>query len=268
MKIVADNLRITKNKIQEALLNCDAEPVKEIVRKSLKPSVSAIDINTGPLKKFPVKDMQFFIEAVQSVTDLPVFIDTSNPEAMEAGLKSSRNRTIINGFSLEPEKIEKILPLAGEYDADIVGFLLSPDSMVPADADSRLEAAIQLFEQVQAAGISPEKLIIDPVVPPLVWDDGIVQARAVLEVIRMLPEVLGFPVKTIAGLSNLTTGLNDRYRKTRIEQAYIPMLAYAGLDYLMMDVFNPETLDTALISGTIKQETIFSWEMIPGVSDR
>ncbi|MCD4721173.1 MAG: dihydropteroate synthase, partial [Desulfobacula sp.] len=187
MKLIADNLRITKTAIQHALKASDPKPIQELVKQCVEKGAWAIDVNTGPLGKFPEKGMVFFIEAVQSVTDLPLLIDTSNPAAMRAGLEAADNKAIINGFSLESHKLEKILPLAEEYDTDIVGFLLYPDSRVPKDEAERFEIALELLEQAEAAGVSKERIIIDPVVPPLAWEDGIVQARAVLNVIRMLP---------------------------------------------------------------------------------
>ena len=263
MKIIADNLRITKTDIQHALNTREPGAISKLVTQCEQKRAFAIDVNTGPLTRDPENKMTFFIEAVQSVTNLPIVIDTSNPAAMEAGLKAANNKAVINGFSLEPRKLEKILPLAKEYDADIVGFLLYSDSMVPKDVSSRCEVALELFEHVEAAGIAKEKLIIDPVVPPLAWDDGIIQARAVLEVIRTLPDLLGFPVKTIAGLSNLTTGSKNSKKKNLVVQSYLAMLASAGLDYVLMDVLNHDTFNTAIVSDLFAKEDIFSWAMVP-----
>jgi 5-methyltetrahydrofolate corrinoid/iron sulfur protein methyltransferase len=263
MKIIADNLRITKTDIQTALKTQDSRSIQKLVIQCEQKGVFAIDVNTGPLTREPEHKMTFFIEAVQSVTSLPIVIDTSNPAAMEAGLKAANNKAVINGFSLEPRKLEKILPLAKEYDTDIVGFLLYSDSMVPKDVSSRCEVALELFEHVEAAGIAKEKLIIDPVVPPLAWEDGIIQARAVLEIIRTLPDLLGFPVKTIAGLSNLTTGSKNSKKKNLVKQSYLAMLASAGLNYVLMDVLNNDTFNTAIVSDLFTKEDIFSWEMVP-----
>lgn len=264
MKLIADNLRITKTDIREALKALDPEPVQALVKLCAAKGAWAIDVNTGPLGKFPAEGMAFFIEVVESVTDLPLLIDTANPAAMEAGLNAANNRAIINGFSLEPGKLERILPLAREFDADIVGFLLYPDSRVPKDEPQRFEIALELFEQAEAAGVAKERIIIDPVVPPLVWADGIVQARAVLNVIRTLPDLLGFPVRTIAGLSNLTSGAADRNKKNLMEQSYVAMLASAGLDYLLLDILNNRTETAARASGILAGEDLFSWGMVPG----
>ncbi len=259
MKLVADNIRITKAVVQNALDQKDPGPIQDLVIQCESAGAQAIDINTGPLKKNPGDAMTFFVEAIQGVTDLPIVIDTTNPVAMEAGLKAARNPVTINGISLEPSKLEKILPLAKDHDAYIVGFLLYPGSRVPRSSSQRFEIALELVEQVEGAGIDKEKLIIDPVVPPLVWDDSLAQARGVVETIQLLPELLGFPVRTMAGLSNLTTGAGEKYKKNIMESVYLSMLASAGLDYLMMDILNPATTDSARAADLICSGDIFSW---------
>ncbi|MCF8091760.1 MAG: dihydropteroate synthase [Desulfotignum sp.] len=263
MKLIADNLRITRPEIRHALQQLDPEPVQALVKACEARGTWAIDVNTGPLGKFADIGMTFFMEAVQAVTDLPLLIDTANPDAMTAGVKAARNRIIINGFSLEPRKLEKILPLARKYDADIVGFLLYPDSRVPTDAAQRFEIALELMEKAEAAGVAKEQVIIDPVIPPLAWENGIVQARQVLEVIRTLPDLLGFPVKTIGGISNLGTNAPDKARRLAVEQSYVAMLAAAGLHFALLDILDSDLVQAAQVSGILAKEDIFSWGMVP-----
>jgi len=141
--------------------------------------------------------------------------------------------------------------------------LLYPDSRVPKDSSERFEIALELTARVEGAGVAKERLIIDPVVPPLSWDDGLFRARELLKTISLLPELLGFPVRSIAGLSNLTTGVMDKSRKTLVESAYLSMLASAGLDYLMLDILNPHTISTARAATILTREDIFSWESLP-----
>jgi 5-methyltetrahydrofolate corrinoid/iron sulfur protein methyltransferase len=263
MKLIADNLRITRPEIRRALQRLDPEPVQALVKSCEARGAWAIDVNTGPLGKQAAPGMRFFMEAVQAVTDLTLLIDTANPDAMAAGVNAAKNPIIINGFSLEPRKLEKILPLARDYDADIVGFLLYPDSRVPADAPQRFEVAMELMEKAEAAGVAKERVIIDPVIPPLAWTDGIVQARQVLEVIRTLPDLLGFPVKTIGGISNLGTNAPDKRARLVIEQSYVAMLSSAGLDYALLDILNTELVRASQVSGILTAENIFSWGMLP-----
>ncbi len=259
MKLLADNIRITKASVQDALERKDPAPIQDMAGRCAAAGAQAIDINTGPLKRDPETAMTFFVSAVQAVTDLPLVIDTTNPVAMEAGLSAASNPAIINGISLEPEKLEKILPLAKTYDADLVGFLLPRDSRVPRENDERFEIALALTDAVERSGIPRERLILDPVVPPLSWDDGLARARDVVETIRMLPDLLGFPVRTMAGLSNLTTGAADKHKKNRLETVYLSMLANAGLDYLMLDILNSEVVAAARTADTMVNGDIFSW---------
>ncbi len=263
MKLIADNLRITKPDIREALKKLDPEPVKTLVKTCADKGAFAIDVNTGPLGKNPEADMRFFIEAVESVTDLPLLIDTTNPRAMRAGLEAAKNRAIINGFSLEPVKLKKILPLAREFNADIVGFLLYPDSRVPKTEAERFEISLELMDRAEAAGVAKERVIIDPIVPPLVWEDGIAQARSVLNMIRALPELLGFSIKTIGGISNLCTGAKDKGKRRLLEQNYVAMLASAGLSFALMDILDTELVRSARAAGILAKAEIFSWGMVP-----
>ena len=263
MKMIADNLRITKKKISDALAARDPEPVQDLVQQCVDENPWGVDVNTGPLKKDPEGSMNFFIQAVRKKTDLPLFIDTSNPTAMAVGLKSAGPGAVINGFSLEPAKLSAILPLAKEFDADIVGFLLYPDSSVPQTSQERFNIALDLVAEMNRLGISEEKLIIDPVIPPLAWENGIIQARSALETIRSLPDVLGFPVRTIAGISNLATRAPDRGKKDLITQSYVAMLAQAGLTFALIDILDTNLIRAARTASILTHEDIFSWAMVP-----
>jgi 5-methyltetrahydrofolate corrinoid/iron sulfur protein methyltransferase len=260
--LVADNLQITDPTIAAAMAARDPQPVREIVEKCAAAGAEAIDVNSGPLTRDPQARMTFLVEAVRSATDLPLLIDTANPEAMEAGLRAAGPGTIINGFSLEPAKLNRILPLARAYDADIIGFLLTPRSQVPRDGAERLGLAVDLLQSCQAAGIAPRRLIIDPVVVPLAWQDGHRQAREMLTLLGQLPEVLGFPVRTVAGLSNLTTGRGHRRQRLLLERTYLPMLAAAGLDMVLLNVLHSETAAVGRASRLLTSERVFTWEEV------
>ena len=258
--LIADNLQITNPVIQQAVDQMDPEPIKAMVQQCKKAGAEAIDINSGPLTREPEEKMTFLVETVQAITNLPILIDTANPKAIKAGLQACKSKCIINGFSLEPSKLENILPLAVAHDVDIIGYLLCPDSRVPMNAAERLEIAIELHHAALKAGLNPERLVVDPIIVPLLWDNGSFQAREVLDVIRQLPDVLGFKVRTIAGLSNLTTGKGEQKKKRLTEQTYLPMLAAAGLDMCLMNVFHSETVATANACNTLLHEGIFAWK--------
>lgn len=251
MMIVADNLQVINPVIAQAIAGLDPDPIRRMVLQSQEAGAQAIDINSGPLPKSPEKYFTFLVETVQDATTLGLLLDTINPDAMEAGLKACRNRPIINGFSLEPARLERILPLAAAYDADIIGYLLGPDNHVPVEADEMMTVAVELFDAYSKSGLALERLIIDPVIAPVSWDNGIRHNQAVLSLLGSLPDLLGGPVRTIAGISNLASGPMPTRRKIELETAYLPMLAAAGLDMALLNIFHEPTVRTASVCDAL-----------------
>lgn len=260
MIFVADNIQIIRKDIENAVNSFQEGPIATWAKTCERLGADMIDINTGPLSRNPEEKMRFMVETVQNATRLPLMLDTANPVAMEAGLKACRETPYINGFSLEPHKLQQLLPLAVAYQAPIVGYLLNPDSSVPVNASERLDRAISLYDEAINRGLAPELLIIDPVLVPLLWADGSAQAMDVLEVIRTLPDLLGYPVKTIIGLSNLTTGAKNPSKKRLMEKAYAAMLCASGIDMVLMNIRNQGTVDTLNAASMLKNSTIFTWE--------
>ena len=259
MIIVADNIQITNQAIGDAVAAEDPFTIQELVRQCKDCGAQLLDINSGPLLRDPERKMTFLVEAVQDACDLPIILDSSNPKAIEAGLIACKKRAIINGFSLQPEKLAHILPLARKYQADIIGYLLFENSHVPPDASHRLNIAYELYTKCIEAGIDNEQLIIDPIVVPVLWENGNRQAEEVLTVIRALPELLGFKVRTIAGISNLTTGSGEKNKKLLLEQSYAAMLAEAGLDMALVNVLHQDTVHTVKACNSLLSDKIFSW---------
>ena len=255
MLLAADNIRITSSIIEKAVDSMDAAPLQKLVTHL--EGTNAIDINTGPLKFRTEEKMEFLVCSIQEVTDLPIILDTTNPKAIRKGLSISKNRVIINGFSLEHDKLEKILPLAAEFDVDIIGYLLDSNGLPPFDTQDRLNIAVDLYKRCRDSGVAKERLIIDPVVSPLLWNDGAVRNMELLNILSLLPDILGFPVKTIAGLSNLTSGIKDKHKRIILQEAYMSMLSASGLSILLMDMLNRRLVEMAQVCSLLTSEKPF-----------
>lgn len=260
MILVADNLQITRHSVADAIRHQNPDTLQAIVRAMEAAGAEAIDLNTGPLNRNAAPQMRFCVETVQAATDLPLLIDTANPLAMQAGLEANRKVAVINGISLEPQKLASILPMAVAYDVDIIGYLLDDRSQMPPNQDDRMAIALELFQHCLTTGLRPEQLIIDPVIAPLIWQDGLQRNRDLLEIIRRLPELLDFPVRTVAGLSNLTTGQKNPGLKQRLEQTYLSMLASAGLSWVLLDIHHHDTVTSARICRMLLKDGVFAWD--------
>ena len=260
MILIADNLQIMQPAMERAITNLDPKPIQELVMACHNAGAHMIDINAGPLPRDADKKMTFLVNTVQEVCDLPIVLDTANHHAIEAGLQAARNPVIINGFSLESHKLEHILPLAKKYQADIIGYLLTPEGHVLCNADDRLQTAVELLAEFEKIGLDQQQLIIDPLVVPIIWQDGHLQAEQVLQTIRNLPDVFGFEIRTVVGLSNLTAGAKGHPKRLLIEQVYVSMLAAAGLDMVLLNIFHPETVAAAKAADTLTSEKPFAWD--------
>jgi 5-methyltetrahydrofolate corrinoid/iron sulfur protein methyltransferase len=264
MIIIADNLQGSRGALGTAFRQGDPGPVQDLARRLERAGARMIDINVGPPGRNTARKMAFLVEAVQSASNLPVLLDTADPEVMGAGLEANRGTAVLNGFSLEPKRLEPILALAVRHGTDTVGYLLDEHGRPPASLDHRLGIAVEVDQAARSAGLSAERLILDPFVAPLIWEDGHRRNAELLEVIRRLPETLGRPVRTVVGLSNLTTGLgaSDRDRKRRAERAFLPMLASAGLTMVMLDVFQTEAVRLVRACESLLSPKVFAWEAL------
>ncbi len=111
MKIVGENLNIMSNTIGPALRGRDPGPVEKMARDETAAGIDYLDLNIGPARKAGDEMMAWAVDIVQQATDTPLSLDTTNPIAMEAGLKIYRGRALVNSVSLQPERLEKLLPM-------------------------------------------------------------------------------------------------------------------------------------------------------------
>ncbi len=262
MLLVADNLTVANPVIANALARRTPGPIQELVQHYEKAGAQAIDLNSGPLSKTPRRNI--FLSRRNRPGGHPSAPGAGHdqPESITSRIAGLPKKAVINGFSLEPAKLEFILPLAKAHQTDIIGYLLHPDSRVAMEADEMMTLAVELFEAYACAGLDPQRLIIDLVVVPLSWEDGLLHNRALLVVLRSLPDLLGTPVRSIAGLSNLTSGNHTLERKIALESVYLPMLAAASLDAALLDMERTKVVTVARACNTLLEDTVFSWKQI------
>ncbi len=178
--------------------------------------------------------MQWVVETVQEVVDLPLLLDTTNIDAIEAGLKVCDKPPIINSIMCRPERYEKMLPLAAEYNADFVALMWGPEGL-PRDEHERVALAVELLTAANAAGIPSEKIWVDGVVTPVnVQQD---HAMKLVKFYEMLYGELAemFPgVRSTCGLSNVSNGAPDHLRPI-LNQTYAVMLMKYGMQSIITD---------------------------------
>lgn len=121
MILIGENLNIMSQTIGPALKERNAKPIQEVAKA--ESGVDYIDLNIGPARKAGDELMAWVVNTVQGVTDKSLSLDTTNPVAMEAGLKVCKSRALINSISLQPDRLEQELPLVKRYNASMIGLL-------------------------------------------------------------------------------------------------------------------------------------------------
>jgi len=227
--IIAERINMTRKKIREKVWERDEEFVKEEAVKQTKAGATHIDINAGGNPAKEVEDMQWLTHVVSRVTELPLSFDSTNPEALETGLKiCNREGTIINSITGEKERLEKILPLVTRYNTSVVALTMD-DSGMPEDLDGRMKITRNLAEILKKEAVSLDRVYFDPLIRPASTNPG--QARFVLEAIAATKKE--FPETRIAlGLSNISFGLPER---NNLNRAFLAMLVASGCDGAVMD---------------------------------
>ncbi len=262
MLLIADNIQLARPSLAGALAARNPAPLQELALRLERKGVSALDVNFGPLGKDGREKAAFALAAIREVTALPLCLDTPDPLVMEAALKAAGKGAIVNGASLEPKKLESMPALAREYGADLICFLLRSDGHVASGEGERLSVAVELVNAVEKAGVPQNRLILDPLAVPLIWGDGLAQAREVASCVALLPDVLGFAPRRMVGLSNLASGGGPKDKRLFIERIWLAMLVQAGLDTVLYDAFNEETARAARAARLLASGGVFAWEAI------
>ena len=239
MYIIGENIHIISPKVKEGIANRDGAFFVDLARKQVQNGAAALDLNVGPQKKAGTEVVPWLIEAVQEAvgTDFTLSLDTTNLEAIKAGLKKiPRGKAIINSTSAEAERLEAVPPVAVENGAKLIGLTMAKEG-IPVSAEARVSLALEkLVPRCEEVGLPLEHLIIDPLVLTVKGCQEYVPQC--VEAVRILKQS-GLPVLTNAGLSNVSNQVPAELRPL-INRTYMVMLMAVGLDMAIADPLDKE----------------------------
>jgi len=239
MILIGENINITTNIAGTAMKERNPEPIQKMAKAEVEAGMDYLDINIGPARKNGEEFMTWMVNTVQQVTDKPLSLDTTNPLAIEAGLKVHKGNALINSISLT--RMETELPLVTKYNADMIGLLWGREGM-PRDADERAVIAAELMYKANEMGIPNENIWFDPIVTPVVNVDTN-QVKPCLEFMSMLQDIAP-GCKSTVGLSNISNGAPTHLRP-HLNRTYLMMLMKYGLHSAIVDAFDPELIKIA-----------------------
>ena len=242
--IIGERINPTGRKtFQEQLRSGDLSAVEKDVADQIASGAMMLDVNMGaPL----VDEAALLAEAVrliQRLTDVPLCIDSSIVEALEAGLAAYAGKALVNSVTAEDERMEMILPLVKKYGAAVIA-LPNDDKEIPEDPQRRFELTEYIVDKATGTyGIPIEDIVIDPLAMPIGADSQMVVRT--LETIHLIADRIG--VNMTLGASNVSFGMPDRHT---LNSVFLPMAMGAGLTSAIMDARTPSIV-TAVKAGDL-----------------
>ncbi len=238
MILVGESLNVMSKTIGPALKNREVKPIQRMAAAQQEAGCTYLDLNIGPAKKAGAELMAWLVQTVQEAADLPLFLDTTNVEAMEAGLKVHRGQAVINSISCRPERMEALLPLVKTYDALFVGLLIGVDG-IPRDANERAALAADMLARMAEEGIAEDRVLFDPIVLPVSSQQE--QVQGCTEFMTMFRD-LAPTSRANCGLSNVSNGSPEELRPL-LNRVYLAMLRRYGMDAAIVNAFERELMD-------------------------
>jgi 5-methyltetrahydrofolate corrinoid/iron sulfur protein methyltransferase len=240
MILIGENLNVISQTLGPALKERRAGPLQDMARAETAASIDLIDLNIGPARKGGDELMAWVVNTVQAATDKMLSLDTTNLDAMEAGLKARKGPVLINSISLQTSRVDRGLEMAKKYNADVIGLLWSNEGM-PRDVNERAMHTVDFVYKANAAGIPNEKIWIDPIASPVSVE--INQVKACVEFMSMLGEIAP-GCKSTVGLSNVSNGTPTELRPW-LNRTYMIMLMRHGLYSAIVDAFDKDLMAIA-----------------------
>ena len=233
VRVIGERINPTgKKRFQQALREHDMNYIMKCAIEQAQAGADILDINVGLPGADEPSLMTEVVRAVQSVTDLPLQIDSATPEAIEAGLRAVNGRAIVNSVNADEEKCAQILPIVKKYGACVIGLALKKSGM-PKDTAERIENTRMILEMTDRYGIPRKDVIIDCLALTVSAQQE--QAMETLHAVEYVSRTLG--VHCTLGVSNISFGLPARKMAT---VSFLTQAMYCGLD---LPIINPNQLE-------------------------
>jgi 5-methyltetrahydrofolate--homocysteine methyltransferase len=234
--IIGERINPTGRKtFSEQLRHGDLSRVKIDVAEQVAGGAMVLDVNMGAPLTDEAELMKQAVTLIQSCCDLPLCLDSSIIEVLEAGLDAYQGKALVNSVTAEDDRLSAILPLVRQHGAAVIA-LPNDEEEIPEDPSRRLELARKIVDVATGRYQIPiEDIVIDPLAMPIGADTTL--ALRTLETIQLLRDELG--VNMTLGASNVSFGMPDR---ASIGSAFLPMAIARGLTSAIMDARSPQLI--------------------------
>ena len=240
MIVIGEKINGTRKTVGKAIRERDAAFIRDLAASQALAGSAFLDINAGTAPEREPDDMAWLVTTVQEACDIPLCLDSANPNALKAGLDLVKHPPLINSVSGEKPRIDNVLPLAQEYKTGLILLALDDETGIPNTSDGRMKIIDRLVRLALDGGLTEEKLYIDPLVTAI--STGTDNAMTTFETIRRIRAA--YPGCHItSGLSNISFGMPLRHV---INRTFMAMAIQAGLDSAILDPSDQQLYEVML----------------------
>lgn len=232
-----------RKKLAQDIKDGKMQVVVDEARKQVEAGAPMLDVNMGVPGIDEVEAMKKAILSVQTALDVPLSIDSTNPDAIEEGLKNFVGRPLINSTTGEDKHLNIVLPLAKKYGAAVLGLCLD-EKGIPSTAEGRVEVARKIYQRAREFGLRDEDVFIDTLVKTASAEQS--QVMETISALQRVKQELGLPI--VLGVSNVSHGLPAR---EVLNSAYLAMAWAAGLDLPILNPFDERMMDTTRAASVL-----------------
>lgn len=233
MLIIGERINSSRKLIAKAIENRDAGFIQNEAKLQTSAGADFIDVNAGSFAGEEEDHLKWLVDTVQRAVATPLCIDSPDPRVIRSVLPLVESAPMVNSITLEPVRLETILPLAMEHKAKVIGLCQSEETLSNSK-EAKMDLAGQLVEKISAAGLPVTDFYIDPLVYPVATDSA-----APLEALKAIAEIMeAYPgVHTTCGLTNVSHGMPKR---KLINRTFLAAAVCYGLDCAIIDPTDPQ----------------------------
>ena len=270
MHIFSERINGMYRDVRKAINDKEKQIVHDLVREQVAGGADVMDINLGPTKGDPAENFVWLAETVHDVTDKPISLDSAKPKVLVEAVPKVRaalpdTKLVINSSTAAPESMEKLIPLAVEHGASIIGLTMDQGG-VPGDIETRVLHGATFLMTAMELGLTPDDVYLDCIILPV--NVAPKQPAYVMEAIRQLSLVSDPPPHFILGLSNVS---QQCLMNHMINRTYLVMALSAGLDAAIMDAADKDLVEAAVAAEVLLEKHLYSddfikaWRMQKGI---
>jgi 5-methyltetrahydrofolate corrinoid/iron sulfur protein methyltransferase len=251
MIFIGERINTGFKEVKAAVLAHDASVIKEWAVKQTKAKATYLDVNLGAASA-KVEDLCWMIEQVQSVSELPISIDTNKYPMLKEAVPLCKKPPLINSTPAIDSKMREIFPLVAEYGCSIIGLVMD-EAGSPKTTEKRVEIGGQILATAMEYGIPPDHVFLDPIVMPMKYMQD--QARIILAAASQFQLFSDPPPHVVCGLSNVSNGA---IHKKLINRTFAVMMAASGMDAVILDVTDEELVNALITADLVMNRSIYA----------